>query len=130
MNHEIIYGERTTRCVCGYAVTPLVNTVGAQQEAWCNHLKTPDVATLLGVSFRQLDHWIRRGWIPSPNPTPGSGTDRVWTRETVRIASVMVALVGLGIIPPRAAHYAATGERTHRRHGVELALVLTEAYPW
>lgn len=48
-------------------------------------MRTPEVARMLGVSFRQLDYWCRAGFIPDAE-SPGSGRQRSWTAEQVRAA--------------------------------------------
>lgn len=33
----------------------------------------------LGITHRQLDHWLTQGYIPAANPNPGSGNWRTLT---------------------------------------------------
>ena len=58
-----------------------------------------------GVSYRQYDHWSRKGWIRASNPG-GSGHDRDFTKDEVRIFEIMADLVAIGFRPIRAAEIA------------------------
>lgn len=51
----------------------------------------------LGVSYRQLDYWIRFGYIEAENPTPGSGRRRVVAPEELLVAERMARLVAGGM---------------------------------
>jgi hypothetical protein len=78
-----------------------------------------DVHTLIDaglVSYRQIDYWLRRGWLSHGDPTPGSGHQRDWSDEELRVARRMALLVNrAGMLPAVAAEVA-------RRDGsVELA---------
>jgi hypothetical protein len=47
-------------------------------------LSSVEVADLVGVSYRMLDHWLREGHITlACDPTPGSGRRRAWTTDEV-----------------------------------------------
>lgn len=46
------------------------------------HKSTSEVARLLGVTYRELDNWIRLGYIPGLG-RPGSGFLRWWTLEQI-----------------------------------------------
>ena len=62
------------------------------------------VAREAGISYRQLDHWIRRGWvIPDGEASPGSGFPREWTDAEALVVRVMGRLVRAGL-PPHMAH--------------------------
>jgi len=50
-----------------------------------------EVARMVGVSYRQLDYWIRVGTIDMPDGMPGSGRQRVWTPDDVARLRVIVA---------------------------------------
>lgn len=74
------------------------------------HTGSRDVIASVGVTYRQLDFWTRRGWVvASPRP-PGatSGTPRSWPEGELRVAAVMARLVAAGLAP-HAAHRAARG---------------------
>lgn len=57
----------------------------------------------VGISYRQLDHWVRKGWLQPGNATPGSGAWRTWGEEERGVARIMARLVVAGI-PPELAH--------------------------
>jgi hypothetical protein len=128
--HDLDRPHPRVSCPCGWTQRPRDRTLGSAQDAWCRHLTTVDVAQLVGVTFRQLDYWLRRGWVPAPNPTPGSGNQRVWTRELVRCAAVMAALVRAGLTPDAASELARTDQREIRRPGVAFTIIVSEVVPW
>ncbi len=51
-----------------------------------------------GVTYRQLDHWVRRGFLHPRNPNPGSGYTTVWPAEELRVAARMGRLVKAGLV--------------------------------
>src|SRR5262245_55620725 len=53
---------------------------------------TSEVLAVLGVSFRKLDYWCRRGYIPGHFEPIGSGHRRCWTGSDLdRIRLLMMA---------------------------------------
>lgn len=65
-------------------------------------LTTPQVCQLTGVTFRQLDYWVRNGWVtPSKKDSYGSGSLRVFGPEQVGRIEALGALAPLW--DPRAA---------------------------
>lgn len=58
----------------------------------------------LGITYRQLDHYIRRGYIRSNQP--GSGRDRSLLDGEFDIAMLMARLIRIGFTPAAAAAYA------------------------
>jgi DNA-binding transcriptional MerR regulator len=50
-----------------------------------------EVCKILGITYRQLDYWTRKGYVPSSSPTPGSGHARAFTFPEL----LMLRLVGL-----------------------------------
>lgn len=55
-------------------------------------LSTRQVCVLVGVSYRQLDYWLRTGAITSPDNTDvGSGRWRAWSQADVRRLKACVA---------------------------------------
>ncbi len=62
---------------------------------------------LLGCTYRQLDHWTRRGYVPASDPCPGTGVDRVYPLEAIAVAGALAAFVRAGCMPAAAARYAA-----------------------
>jgi hypothetical protein len=64
------------------------------------------VARAAGVSYRRIDHWVRRGYIaPVGEPNPGSGADSVreFTPATVARTVLLARLVRAGVLPGPAA---------------------------
>jgi hypothetical protein len=55
-----------------------------------------------GCTYRQLDHWTRRGWL-HPTGGGGFGLRRAWPEEEIRVARTMRRLVDVGLIPAAAA---------------------------
>ena len=63
-------------------------------------LSTHDVAKLVGVSYRQLDYWCRRGLIPGQRGVcPGSGGRRLWRPNDVQRARVISMAARLKSLP-------------------------------
>lgn len=55
-------------------------------------LSSHDVAAKVGITYRQLDYWVRLGIIDGQGAV-GSGTPRVWTPEQVkRVREIKAAL--------------------------------------
>ncbi len=54
------------------------------------HLKTSEVAAVLGVSLQTLYNWLRAGRIPEPERNPLTGY-RLWTpRDVERIRQTIL----------------------------------------
>jgi DNA-binding transcriptional MerR regulator len=72
-------------------------------------LTSDEVAARAGITYRQLDHWVRREYVPAPatnSGKPGSGNARCWTpAEASRVAAVATA-VRAGFTVSAAARYA------------------------
>jgi hypothetical protein len=108
----------------------------------------PDVAKH-GVSYRQLDHWARRGWFddffnaPMPpeagvrvsgnrvtaHPTPGQGFRRDWSLVTLNDVLAVALLVQIGKKPTAsncslARILATTGEVVFSHYGGTITLKL------
>lgn len=71
------------------------------------------VTNELGITYRQLDHWSRMGYLQPSRQDHGksrsSGSSRVWTPEELRIARLMGRLVHAGLTPQAAAKAARSG---------------------
>ena len=78
------------------------------------------VPAIPGATYRQLDHWCRRGWLLPGVGTPGSGAARDWPPEEIAIATTMVRLVAAGMEPAAAAVVARVGDPTDGPIRVEL----------
>jgi hypothetical protein len=62
-----------------------------------------------GLTYRQLDHWCRVGYLKVPGR--GHGFRREWPDEEVRVATVMTRLVQAGLSPAVAHDVARQGGR-------------------
>jgi MerR HTH family regulatory protein len=67
----------------------------------------------LGISYRQLDYWVRRGYLRPERRTArggkyggGQGVSRRWPAAELEIARRMARLTAAGITPERAAVFA------------------------
>lgn len=54
-------------------------------------LSTGKALQVVGATFRQLDYWCGRGWIPDVPTTIGSGERRIWTPAAIAEAKRLVA---------------------------------------
>ena len=54
---------------------------------------------------RQVDHWIRKGWV-KPNGNGGTGNGWSWSKEELDVACLMARMVQAGIKVERAAKLA------------------------
>lgn len=63
------------------------------------YLTTPEVARHCRVSYKQVEHWVRVGYLHIADARPGSGTKRQWSPAEVRVAEVFAALVHAGVGP-------------------------------
>lgn len=57
----------------------------------------------MGISYRQLDHWAREGYL---KPQSDHGVQRHWPEAEIRIARMMSRLVAIGMTPGAASVYA------------------------
>jgi hypothetical protein len=57
---------------------------------------TSEVVEMTGATFRQLDHWSRRGYVRPLNPTSGSGVQRQWSPLDIRVARALLSVSKLG----------------------------------
>lgn len=56
------------------------------------------LADQAGITYRQLDHWARTGWLHPAGGT-GSGRERDWPPAEQAVARAMGALCQYGISP-------------------------------
>lgn len=57
----------------------------------------PGVLAATGATYRQLDHWVRRGWLHPTDPAPGNGYRRDWPHLEMQVAALMRRLTAAGI---------------------------------
>lgn len=74
---------------------------------------TRDVMRMSRATYRQIDHWCRRGFLGERlQAVTGSGYERTFTYPETRQAVIGNSLVTLGINPEKALAYAAQLLRT------------------
>jgi len=68
-------------------------------------LTSTEVADIAGITYRQLDYWVRHGWVtPAGHGTIGNGCGiREWDADATRQVTDIAALTRLGFRPERAA---------------------------
>ena len=71
-------------------------------------MASSEVCELAQISYRQLTHWVNRGYLAPLGTRLGSGHSHEFSREVVRRAVVMGALTRLGFSPAVAAQLADT----------------------
>lgn len=64
---------------------------------------TPEVAAAAGVSYRQLDYWVRQRYVAPAKLATGSGTGHAWDPASIGRVIAMAALVRVGYQPAAAA---------------------------
>lgn len=69
----------------------------------------PDSLRHIPATYRQIDWWIRRGYLLPDNPNPGSGAARIWTNDELGVLRRMALLVKAGLSPEIAAKAARAG---------------------
>ena len=130
---RIEYRKRGICLDCGR--TELINGRGLGGTCYARHRKAgtleqfpPTVnhddgegAPLDGISYRQLDYWVRRGYLKPEYLAPGSGAKRRWTAEERRVAQTMARLVAAGFTPEAAHPIARNGPgQLYLGHGVSV----------
>jgi hypothetical protein len=61
---------------------------------------TKEVATECGISYRQIDYWIRQGYVPMEGETcPGSGYHRDLSDSEAEHVRAISELVKIGVRP-------------------------------
>lgn len=75
-------------------------------------LNTEGVATLLGVTTRQVDHWIRKGYVPSIT-SRGSGNHRRYELSDIVYLAKLAGLVSIGFLPEPAVELLRTPMAVH-----------------
>lgn len=67
------------------------------------HLSSRDVADAVGISYRRLDYWCRLGAVRPVIDANGSGSQRRFSPDEVRIVRAVDALMRLGCTVDEAA---------------------------
>lgn len=59
-----------------------------------------DVVELCGITYRQLDYWIRQKYVtPEIQQASGSGTARIFSRKDMNTLAVVGQLIKFGVSP-------------------------------
>jgi DNA-binding transcriptional MerR regulator len=67
------------------------------------------VCELAGISYRQLDYWVRLRHLRPHNARYGSGHGRVWTHEEALKAVAIAQMLGSGLALWKAAELVTAG---------------------
>lgn len=98
--------DRCQRCYMyhyKYGVERPVDLPSARGDGVPGCMTTPDVVAAVGCTFRQLDHWTRKGYVaPSGHVAEGSGKCRWWTAADVAAIRLAVARMEWGMTVPAA----------------------------
>lgn len=70
-----------------------------------------EVARLARITYRQLDHWTRKGWVVPIEEHTGSGVPRHFTNDETEHVRIMAELVHAGFAPVDAYMITQWGER-------------------
>jgi DNA-binding transcriptional MerR regulator len=62
-----------------------------------------DLLRMTGLTYRQLDYWVAKGYLKPDKAHPGSGIGRRWTDHEIAVAATMGALVNAGLAVDKAA---------------------------
>jgi len=73
--------------------------MGSKQIA--TGLSSHELADLVGITFRQLDFWVSKGYLPTV-ASEGPGKHRRWHVDEVVRLSKIAGLVDIGFLPERA----------------------------
>jgi len=86
------------------------------------------VATTAKITYRQLDHWVRRGYLEPAWVTNrtgnGRGTGREWTATEAPIACLMGRLTRGGLAPATAAAVARSAQAGQTRFVIAPGIVI------
>lgn len=95
------------------------------QECDEHVLVTLDDMLTTGATYRQIDHWVRRGYLSVTLRDLGTGYHRQWTKRDQKIVRHMAALIGAGVTPETASDWA----HLSVDEGIDQTLVETPAGP-
>lgn len=65
-------------------------------------MNSEQTARRAGITYRQLDHWTRKGWF-NPIGGVGTGTQRDYPSAEVEKVCAVAKLVHAGLLPEKAA---------------------------
>lgn len=75
-----------------------------------------------GATQRQIDFWVRQGYLLPGQQPPGSGVAREWPEVEIRVAQLMARLVFGGFTPADASVLARQVLRRRSRSAVRLTV--------
>lgn len=81
------------------------------------NISSDDMLTA-GITYRQLDHWCKTGYLRPAVASPGSGYQRKFPPEEREIARLMVSLTAVGVEPSAAARAARDGVEGGQMYGL------------
>lgn len=81
-----------------------------------------NVSPIEGATYRQVDFWVRRGYLRPDDAQPGSGYARQWSDEELAVGARMARLVAAGLTPAVASKVARESGPVVVQPGVLLAL--------
>lgn len=67
---------------------------------------TGEVARKLNVTFRQLDYWVRQGWVSPETEGSSNRSIRYWSKADIEKVTLMARMVHAGIDSAKAAKVA------------------------
>ena len=82
------------------------------------------VCAVSGLTYRELDHAVRQGWLTTRTPAGGSGTNRRYARDDVRRARIYAVARRLGLSASLAAQLAGQALNGRRRFDLAAGVVL------
>ena len=82
------------------------------------------VCAVTGLTYRELDHAVRQGWLTTSIPAGGGGTVRRYGRDDVRRARVYAVCRRLGLSAPLSATLAGQVLGGRRRFDLAPGVVL------
>ena len=90
-------------------------------------MKAADVCRYADISYRQLDHWTRQGYLEAYGVSePGSGNKREYSRAQADKARLMQCMISVGFevsFAEKVASFAIVGEyKLHVGHGITLLI--------
>lgn len=78
------------------------------------------------ATARQIDHWVRKGYLRPENPNPGPGRAYEWSAREVRTAEIMALAVAAGVAPATAILVARMGgDDVLVRRGIRIDVCVT-----
>lgn len=64
---------------------------------WRGDVGADEVLRAAGMTYRELDYWVRRGVLFARNPLPGSGAPRRFPADEIPVACALVRLRAAGV---------------------------------